>query len=137
MRTPKNVLSKTEHGKGAADHRQGAVRVPRDALLRQTGPRWMSAATGRGPCGLMKGTLRLQILNIYRASPGLRWICDHEAVEMKFGRVPHGLEILRQAAGFENRTWPGGFVKAPLGSDTSSDHVLNTIGWLAVSTTQV
>ena len=35
------------------------------------------------------------------------------AVEMKFGRVPHGLEILRQAAGFENRTGPGGFVKAP------------------------
>ena len=36
------------------------------------------------------------------------------AVEMKFGRVPHGLEILRQAAGFENRTGPGGFVKAPI-----------------------
>ena len=36
------------------------------------------------------------------------------AVEMKFGWVPHGLEILRQAAGFENRTGPGGFVKAPL-----------------------
>ena len=35
-------------------------------------------------------------------------------VEIKFGRVPHGLKILRQAAGFENRTGPGGFVKAPL-----------------------
>ena len=35
------------------------------------------------------------------------------AVEMKFGRAPHGLEILRQAAGFENRTGPDGFVKAP------------------------
>ena len=30
------------------------------------------------PCGLLKGALRLQILNIYRASSGLRWICDHE-----------------------------------------------------------
>ena len=39
------------------------------------------------------------------------------AVEMKFGRVPHGFKILRQAAGFENRTGPGGFVKAPLQTD--------------------
>ena len=38
MRTPKNVLSKTEHRKGAAGHRQGAGRVPNDALLHQTGP---------------------------------------------------------------------------------------------------
>ena len=37
------------------------------------------------------------------------------AVEMKFGRAPHGLEILRQAVGFENRTGPSEFVKAPLG----------------------
>ena len=38
MRTAKNVLSKTEHRKGAAGHRQGAGRVPNDALLHQTGP---------------------------------------------------------------------------------------------------
>ena len=78
MRTPKNVLSKTEHRKSAAGHRQGAGRVPNDALLYQTGPGWMSATPGRQPCGLLNGALRLQILNIYRASSGLRWICDHE-----------------------------------------------------------
>ena len=78
MRTSKNVLSKIEHRTGAAGHRQGAGRVPNDALLRQKGPRWMSAAPGRDPCSLLKGALRLQILNIYRASSGLRWICDHE-----------------------------------------------------------
>ena len=77
MRTPKNALSKTEHRKGAAGHRQGAGRVSNDALLHHTGPGWMSAAPGRYPCGLLKGTLRLQILNIYRASSGLRWICNH------------------------------------------------------------
>ena len=38
MRTPNNVLSKIEHRKGAAGHRQGAGRVPNDALLHQTGP---------------------------------------------------------------------------------------------------
>ena len=38
----------------------------------------MPAAPGRHPHGLLKGALRLQILNIYRASSGLRWICDHE-----------------------------------------------------------
>ena len=38
----------------------------------------MSAAPGRDPCGLLKGALRLRILNIYRASSGFRWICDHE-----------------------------------------------------------
>ena len=38
----------------------------------------MSAAPGRHPCSLLKGALRLQILNIYRASFGLLWICDHE-----------------------------------------------------------
>ena len=36
------------------------------------------------------------------------------AIEMKFGRVPHGLENPRQAAGFKNRTGLGWFVKAPL-----------------------
>ena len=40
-----------------------------------------------------------------------------DAVDMKFGRTPHGLEILRQAAGFENRTGPGVFVKAPFKAD--------------------
>ena len=35
-------------------------------------------APGRDPCGLLKGALRLQISNIYRASSGIRWICDHE-----------------------------------------------------------
>ena len=44
------------------------------------------------------------------------------AVEMKFGRVPHGIEILRQAAGFENRTGPVGFVKAPLTSNANRGH---------------
>ena len=38
MRTPKNALSKTEHRKGAAGHRQGAGRMPNDALLHQMGP---------------------------------------------------------------------------------------------------
>ena len=38
----------------------------------------MPAAPGRDPCGLLKGAFGLQILNIYRASSGLRWICDHE-----------------------------------------------------------
>ena len=78
MQTPKNVLCKTEHRKGTAGHRQVAGRVPSDALLHQTGPVCMAAASGRDPCGLLKGALRLQILNIYRASSGLRWICDHE-----------------------------------------------------------
>ena len=78
MRTPKNVLSITEHRKGAPGHRQGASRVPSDALLHQMGPGRMSDAPGRHPCGLLKGALRLQILNIYRAMSGLRWICDHE-----------------------------------------------------------
>ena len=36
------------------------------------------SAPGRDPCSLLKGALRLQILNIYRASSGLRGICDHE-----------------------------------------------------------
>ena len=36
------------------------------------------------------------------------------AVEMKFERVPHGLEILRQAAGVENCMRPSGFVKATI-----------------------
>ena len=36
------------------------------------------------------------------------------AVEIKFGSVPHGLEILRPSAGFENRTGAGGFVKGLL-----------------------
>ena len=31
----------------------------------------------RDPCGLLKGTLRLQIVIIYRASSGLRRLCDH------------------------------------------------------------
>ena len=73
----KNVLSKTEYRKGAAGYRQGADRVPSDALPHQTGPVCMPAAPGRDPCGLLKGTLRLQIIYIYRASSGLRWICDH------------------------------------------------------------
>ena len=38
---------------------------------------------------------------------------------MKFGRVPHGLEIIRQAAVFENRTGYRGFVKALLRLDMS------------------
>ena len=42
MRTPPprkiNVSSKTGHRKGAAGYRQGADRVPNDALLHQTGP---------------------------------------------------------------------------------------------------
>ena len=46
--------------------------------------------------------------------PGSVGYVTMNAVEMKFGRAPHGLEILRQAAGFENRAGPGGFVKAPL-----------------------
>ena len=45
--------------------------------------------------------------------PGSVGYVTMDVVEMKFGRAPHGLEILRQAAGFENRTGPGGFVKAP------------------------
>ena len=52
MQTPKNVLSKTDLRKGAAGHRQGAGRVPNDALLHRTGSGGMSAAPGRYPCGL-------------------------------------------------------------------------------------
>ena len=95
MRTPKNVLSKTEHRKNAAGHRQGAGQVPNDILLHQTGPGWMSTAPGRHPCGLLKGALRLQISNLYRASSGLRWICDH-------GRRRN--EIRKGPARFRNST---------------------------------
>ena len=70
----------------------------------------MSAAPGRDPCGLLNGALRLQIISIYRASSGLRWICDHER---RRNEIRKGLEILPQAAGFENRMGPSGFVKAP------------------------
>ena len=47
----KNLLSKTEHRKGAAGYRQGADLVPSDALLHQTGPVCMPAAPGRRPGG--------------------------------------------------------------------------------------
>ena len=60
MQTPNNVLSKTVHRKGAAGHRQGADRVPSDALLHQTGPVCMSATPGRHPVGpvrLVEGRL--------------------------------------------------------------------------------
>ena len=36
------------------------------------------SAPGRDSCGLLKGALRLKIVNICRASSALRWICDHE-----------------------------------------------------------
>ena len=62
------------------------------------------SCTRSAPVRLVEG--RLATSN-FKYPPGMN------AVEMKFGRVPHGLEILRQAAGFENRTGPGGFVKAP------------------------
>ena len=45
----KTALSKTEHRKGEAGYRQGADRVPSDALLHQTGPVCMPAAPGRRP----------------------------------------------------------------------------------------
>ena len=95
MRTPKNVLSKTEHRKGATGHWQGAGRVPSDALLRQMIVGCTQSAPCRDPCGLLKGALRLQILNIYRASSGLRWICDH-------GR--HRNEIRKGPARSQNST---------------------------------
>ena len=44
----KKTFRKTEHRKG---YRQGADRVPSDALLHQTGPVCMPAATGRRPGG--------------------------------------------------------------------------------------
>ena len=47
----KNVSSLTDHRKGAAGYRQGADRVPSDALLHQTGPVCMPAAPGRRPVG--------------------------------------------------------------------------------------
>ena len=48
-----------------------------------------------------------------------------DAVEMKFRRAPHGLEILRQVAGFENRTGPGGFMKEDRNSAADCLKVLN------------
>ena len=74
MRTPKNVLSKTKHRKGAAGHRQGAERCTSSS----NGAQINVGCTRSAPVRLVKGALRLQILNIYRASSGLRWICDHE-----------------------------------------------------------
>ena len=74
------------------------------------GARMHIGCTRVGPVRLVEG--RLATLNCkYR--PGSVGYVTMDAVEMKFGRAPHGLEILRQAAGFENRTGPGGFVKAP------------------------
>ena len=78
MRTLKNVLSKTEHRKGAAGHRQGAERCTSSSNGAPMNVGCTRSAPGRDPCGLLKGALRIQILNIYRASSGLRWICDHE-----------------------------------------------------------
>ena len=62
-----------------------------------------------GPVRLVEG--RLATCKYHH--PGSVGYVTMDAVEMKFGRAPHGLEILRQAAGYENRTGPGGFVKAP------------------------
>ena len=74
MLAPKNVLSKPSIERAPPV----TGRAPNNALLHQTGPVCMPAAPGRHQCGLLKGALRLQILNIYRASSGFRWICDHE-----------------------------------------------------------
>ena len=81
MRTSQNVLSKTEHRKGAAGYWQGADGC-RAMHYSSNGARLhvgcTRSACGRDPCGLLKGALLLQILNIYRASSRLRWTCDHE-----------------------------------------------------------
>ena len=86
----KKLFNKTEHRKGAAGYRQGAERVPSYALLDQTGPVCLSAAPGRclATSKLLKGALRLQISNIYRASSGLRWICDHGRRRNEFRKGP-------------------------------------------------
>ena len=54
MRTPKNVLSKTEHRKGAAGYRQGAGRVPNDA---SNGARMHAGCTRSAPVRLVEGRL--------------------------------------------------------------------------------
>ena len=91
-----NILSKTEHRKGAVGYRQGADRAPNYAHLYQTGPGCMSAASGRHPYGLLKGALRLQILSIYRASPDLRWICTHKCRRIEIRKGPRISTASRQ-----------------------------------------
>ena len=53
MRTPKNVLSKTEHGKGAAGHRQGAER----STSSSNGAPMNVGCTRSGPVRLVEGRL--------------------------------------------------------------------------------
>ena len=58
-------------------HRPGAERCTSSLNGARMHAGCTRSAPGRDPCGLLKGALRLQIVNIYRASSGLRWICDH------------------------------------------------------------
>ena len=99
-------------------NKPGADRVPSDALLHQTGPVCMPAAPDRCPGGTCAACCRAPCDFKFQISTGHRsgsvGYVTMDAVEMKFGRAPHGLEILRQAAGFGNRTGPGVFMKAPL-----------------------
>ena len=75
MRPPppkkKNVLSKTEHRKGAAGYRQGADRVPSDAPLHQTGPVCMPAEPGRDPGGIRAVVERRLATSTFKYLPGI------------------------------------------------------------------
>ena len=119
MRTSQNVLSKTEHIKGAAGYRPDAERCTSSS----NGARLDVGCNWSVPVRLVEG--RLAILDIYKHRRGSVGYVTMNAAKIKFGRVPHGLEILQQAAGFENRTGPGGFVKALL--QLSLIHINNII----------
>ena len=109
MQNSQNLLSKTEHRKGAGGYRPGAERCTSSS----NGARMHVGCTRSGPVWLVEGHLATQISKIFRESSGLRWICDH-------GRtVTHGLEISWQAAGFEDRTGLSGFVETPYGNVTT------------------
>ena len=78
----------------------------------------MSAAPGRRSVGTNAACYRAPCEFKFYISTGHLWgSVGHvtiNAVEMKLGRVPHGLDNPRQAAGFENLTGPGLFVKSHL-----------------------
>ena len=57
MRTPKNVLSKTEHRKGVAGQRQGAGRVAERCTSSSNGARLNVGCTRSAPVRLVEGRL--------------------------------------------------------------------------------
>ena len=111
MLASKSVISKTEHRKDTG-YRQGAVCRAMHFFIKR-GPdacRLHPVGARSGPVQLVEG--RLATSN-FKYIPGIVWVRCVRDHKCRRSEIPLKFENPRQAAGFEDRTRPAGFVKAP------------------------